>query len=126
MSPDDFAEGVLRIFARELPKQIQIAGHFESISPLKLKIRQNFIAGFFAMSFLAILQLKRLPQISDVLKSGRQFLFVKKCALCMFAPVCAMDKIRAGPLLKRRIQDAKNKNKIASGRNGRVKRCEEH
>jgi hypothetical protein len=29
MTPDDFREGVLRIFARELPQQIQIAGHFQ-------------------------------------------------------------------------------------------------
>jgi hypothetical protein len=41
MTPDDFSEGVLRIFARELPQQIQIACHFESISPPNSGIRQN-------------------------------------------------------------------------------------
>jgi hypothetical protein len=29
MPPDDFSEGVLRIFQRELPQQIQIACHFQ-------------------------------------------------------------------------------------------------
>jgi len=34
MTPDDFGEGALRIFPRELPQQIQIACHdFLSISP---------------------------------------------------------------------------------------------
>jgi hypothetical protein len=43
MPPDDFGEGVLRIFPREPPQQIQIACHaFESISPLPGKIRQKF------------------------------------------------------------------------------------
>jgi hypothetical protein len=43
MPPDDFREGVLRIFARELPEQIQIACHsFESISPPTREIRQVF------------------------------------------------------------------------------------
>jgi hypothetical protein len=42
MPPDDFGEGVLRIFPRELPQQIQIACHsFESISPPLREIRQN-------------------------------------------------------------------------------------
>jgi hypothetical protein len=41
MTPDDFGEGVLRIFPRELPQQIQIVCHsFESISPRTGEIRQ--------------------------------------------------------------------------------------
>jgi hypothetical protein len=42
MTPDDFREGILRIFPRELLQQIQIACHsFESISPPPREIRQN-------------------------------------------------------------------------------------
>ena len=42
MPPDNFGEGVLRIFPRELPQQIQIACHaFESISPPNDEIRQK-------------------------------------------------------------------------------------
>ena len=38
MPPDDFGEGVLRIFARELPEQIQIMPLiFKSISPPRPK-----------------------------------------------------------------------------------------
>jgi hypothetical protein len=45
MTPDDFGEGVLRIFPRELPQQIQIACHaFESISPPPHEIRQKMVA----------------------------------------------------------------------------------
>jgi len=29
MSPDDFVEGILRIFSHELPQQIQITCHFQ-------------------------------------------------------------------------------------------------
>ena len=44
MTPDNFGEGVLRIFPGELPQQIQIACHsFESISPPKSEIRQIFL-----------------------------------------------------------------------------------
>jgi len=44
MTPDDFREGVLRIFPCELPQQIQIASHsFESISLPQCKIRQKLL-----------------------------------------------------------------------------------
>jgi hypothetical protein len=48
MTPDDFREGVLRIFPREPPQQIQIACHsFESISPPMREIRQFYFAFYF-------------------------------------------------------------------------------
>ena len=97
MPSDDFGKGVLRIFERELPQQIQITCHsFESISPPPREIRQNCLVAtrkhLYFRGFVAQFKYSMIQRFLNLFVLSLAFLLAAQNSLRADATNAALTK----------------------------------